>query len=65
MCPSGCVSEEPNVLWSPESVADETWAAPLLVFLQVLEDPSLGCLGKEVGACTETPREGPVGKSLS
>lgn len=50
MCPSGCVSEGPNVLWCPESVADETWAAPLLVFLQVLEDPSLGCFGREVVA---------------
>lgn len=45
----------------PESIADERCVPPLLVFLQILEDPvflALGYFGTEMDACIEMPRRG-------
>lgn len=54
------------MLCAPDGVADERCAAPLLALLQVLEDPGLlllGCFGREVVACVETPARGSCGRN--
>lgn len=56
------------MLCAPDGVADERCAAPLLALLQVLEDPGLlllGCFGREVVACVETPGRGSCGRKVS